>query len=65
MDREFDSQHLLVQVALTDEYEHSPIVTAQNTLTLLQKRTGIGTVCGAGSRESERLLSRLGAQVGY
>jgi IS4 transposase len=33
---------LLVQVALTDEYEHSPIVTAQNTLTLLQKRTGIG-----------------------
>jgi IS4 transposase len=33
---------LLVQVALTDEYEHSPMVTAQNTLTLLQKRTGIG-----------------------
>jgi IS4 transposase len=33
---------LLVQVALTDEYDHSPIVTAQNTLTLLQKRTGIG-----------------------
>ena len=33
---------LLVQVALTDEYEHSPIVTAQNTLTLLQKQTGIG-----------------------
>lgn len=33
---------LLVQVTLTDEYEHSPVVTAQNTLTLLQKRTGIG-----------------------
>ena len=33
---------LLVQVALTDEYGHSPIVTAQNTLTLLQKRTAIG-----------------------
>ena len=33
---------LLVQVALTDEYGHSPIVTAQNTLTLLQKRTGVG-----------------------
>jgi IS4 transposase len=33
---------LLVQVALTDEYEHSPLVTAQNTLTLLQKQTGIG-----------------------
>jgi IS4 transposase len=33
---------LLVQVALTAEYEHSPMVTAQNTLTLLQKRTGIG-----------------------
>lgn len=33
---------LLVQVALTDEYEHSPVVTAQNTLTLLQKRTGVG-----------------------
>lgn len=32
----------LVQVALTDEYDHSPIVTAQNTLTLLQKRTGVG-----------------------
>jgi IS4 transposase len=32
---------LLVQVALTDEYDHSPIVTAQNTLTLLQKRTGV------------------------
>jgi len=33
---------LLVQVALTDEYEHSPIVTADNTLTLLKKETGIG-----------------------
>ena len=33
---------LLVQVALTDEYGHSPIVTAQNTLTLLQKQTGVG-----------------------
>lgn len=31
----------LVQVALTDEYGHSPVVTAQNTLTLLQKRTGV------------------------
>ncbi|MFA9518435.1 transposase [Halopenitus sp. H-Gu1] len=33
---------LLVQVALTSEYEHSPIVTADNTLTLLKKETGIG-----------------------
>lgn len=33
---------LLVQVALTDEYEHSPIVTADNTLALLKKETGIG-----------------------
>ena len=33
---------LLVQVALIGEYEHSPMVTAQNTLTLLQKRTGVG-----------------------
>ncbi|WP_255666347.1 transposase [Haladaptatus sp. DYF46] len=33
---------LLVQVSLIDEYEHSPIITAQNTLTLLQKRTGVG-----------------------
>jgi len=33
---------LLVQVALTNEYEHSPIVTAENTLTLLKKETGIG-----------------------
>ncbi len=33
---------LLVQVALTGEYEHSPVVTADNTLTLLKKATGIG-----------------------
>ncbi len=33
---------LLVQVELTGEYEHSPIVTADNTLTLLRKETGIG-----------------------
>jgi IS4 transposase len=33
---------LLVQVELTSEYEHSPIVTADNTLTLLKKETGIG-----------------------
>jgi IS4 transposase len=33
---------LLVQVALTGEYKHSPIVTADNTLTLLKKETGIG-----------------------
>ncbi len=32
---------LLVQVELTDEYEHSPIVTANTVLTLL-KQTGIG-----------------------
>ncbi|MFW6003473.1 MAG: transposase, partial [Halanaeroarchaeum sp.] len=32
----------LVQVELTGEYEHSPIVTAVNTLTLLKKETGIG-----------------------
>jgi len=31
-----------VQVELTGEYEHSPIVTADNTLTLLKKKTGIG-----------------------
>jgi hypothetical protein len=35
---------LLVQVELTGEYEHSPIVTADNTLTLLKKETGIGIV---------------------
>ena len=33
---------LLVQVELTGRYEHSPIVTADNTLTLLKKETGIG-----------------------
>ncbi|WP_367176222.1 transposase [Haloarcula rubripromontorii] len=33
---------LLVQVDLTGEYEHSPIVTADNTLTLLKRETGIG-----------------------
>jgi IS4 transposase len=33
---------LLVQVELPGEYEHSPIVTADNTLTLLKKETGIG-----------------------
>jgi IS4 transposase len=33
---------LLVQVALTGEYERSPVITADNTLTLLKKETGIG-----------------------
>ncbi|QKY22126.1 transposase (plasmid) [Halolamina sp. CBA1230] len=33
---------LLVQIELTGEYEHSPIVTADNTLTLLKKKTGVG-----------------------
>ncbi|WP_267644074.1 transposase [Haloarchaeobius amylolyticus] len=33
---------LLVQVELIGEYEHAPIVTADNTLTLLKKETGIG-----------------------
>jgi IS4 transposase len=33
---------LLVQVELTGDYEHAPIVTADNTLTLLKKETGIG-----------------------
>jgi len=33
---------LLVQVELTGEYEHSPVITADNTLTLLRKETGIG-----------------------
>jgi IS4 transposase len=33
---------LLVQVELTGEYEHSPIVTADNTLMLLKKEAGIG-----------------------
>ena len=32
----------LVQVELIDEYEHSPTVTADNTLTLLETETGIG-----------------------
>lgn len=33
---------LLVQVALTGEYEMSPVITAGNTLTLLKNQTGIG-----------------------
>jgi IS4 transposase len=33
---------LLVQVKLTGGYEHSPLVTADNTLTLLKNETGIG-----------------------
>ncbi len=33
---------LLVQIELTGEYNHSPMVTADNTLTLLKKQTGIG-----------------------
>ena len=33
---------LLVQVKLTGEYERSPMVTADNTLTLLKKETRIG-----------------------
>jgi Transposase DDE domain. len=33
---------LLVQPESTGEYEHSPIVTTDNTLTLLKKETGIG-----------------------
>ncbi len=33
---------LLVQAELTGEYEHSPVITADNTLTLLKKETGIG-----------------------
>jgi IS4 transposase len=32
----------LLQLALTGEYERSPMITAQNTLTLLKKKTGIG-----------------------
>ncbi len=32
---------LLVQVELTGKYEHAPIVTTNNTLTLLKKKTGI------------------------
>lgn len=33
---------LLVQVELTGGYNREPVVTAQNTLTLLRKETGIG-----------------------
>jgi len=33
---------LLVQVQLTGEYEHPPIVTADHTLTPLKKEPGIG-----------------------
>nr|WP_264475392.1 transposase [Halorubellus salinus] len=33
---------LLVQAELTGEYEHSPVITADNTLTLLKKETGTG-----------------------
>lgn len=33
---------LLVQVELTGEHEHSSLITADNTLTLLKKETGIG-----------------------
>jgi len=33
---------LLVQVQLTGKYDHSPIVTADNMLTLLKMETGIG-----------------------
>ena len=33
---------LLVQIELTDEYENSPMVTADNTLTLVKNQTGIG-----------------------
>jgi hypothetical protein len=32
----------LVQVELTDDYKHAPIVPAANTLTLVKKETGIG-----------------------
>ena len=34
--------NLLVQLKLTGEYEHSPTVTVDNTLTLLNIETGIG-----------------------
>ena len=33
---------LLIQIDLTGEYDGSPMVTAENTLTLLRKETGIG-----------------------
>jgi len=36
---------LLVQVELTDEYEHSPIVTADNTLTLVKKESNRENPC--------------------
>jgi hypothetical protein len=36
------SVDLLVRAELTGEYEHSPVITADNTLTLLKKETGIG-----------------------
>ena len=36
------SSKRLIGVTVTGEYEHSPIVTADNTLTLLKKETGIG-----------------------
>jgi len=34
--------NLLVRVEPTKKHEHSPIVTADNTLTLPRKRSGIG-----------------------
>ena len=40
--REIADHDLLVQVEFTGEYEHSPIMTADNTLMLLKKETGIG-----------------------
>jgi len=33
---------LLGRVELIGEYEHTPVITADNTLTLLKKETGIG-----------------------
>lgn len=33
---------LLVQVELTGGYDREPVMTAENTLTLLKKQTGIG-----------------------
>jgi len=33
---------LLIQLDLTGEYDRSPMVIAENTLTLLKKQTGIG-----------------------
>ncbi len=41
-----------MQVELTGEYEHSPIVTADNALALLKKETGIG------SRDTQAELER-------